>query len=420
MEAAFKRNIKPGLQYNNLFPVPDNQDSTLAVDGNVEDTVEFMGSYIQKYLGDTAKLAPKLKGKNLEQTLKNVWSFVYNHIQYKLDTPGQEQLRRPARSWMERKTGVDCDCYTIFISTILVNLGIDPIIRIVQIPPATSWHHVYPIVKSKGKTYVLDAVLDRFNYEKPFERKKDFTMNNLGIPIKGLHGIFDNTNDISDSELLGFGTLSGDPETDLYNHLVKTREIVQNNPDAIALYDNPGRFIAELDMAIEAWNTPQRQEVLNKLAQAELKLDASHPLSGEELPEDVDQEDIAEITDLINNPDETSFDSVIDGSGLGAILAAKFRKLDQKKNRLVQRMPHIRNAGKRTRLNHRINLIKKAKGRIQLLNTLNSGSKNKRVARNGVRSGSNGEKIINEDFGMELKNLVKVLLSQLSNLTLFP
>ena len=64
----------------------------------------YKGEYIQKYKSDTAKLAPILKGKSLEETLRNNWNFVYNHIQYKLDTPGIEELRRPARTWAERKS----------------------------------------------------------------------------------------------------------------------------------------------------------------------------------------------------------------------------------------------------------------------------------------------------------------------------
>ena len=140
--ASFQRRIKSGNQYDKLFPKPDFSD-TLLQEGNVNDTVFLMGEYIQKYKSDTAKLAPILKGKSLEETLRNNWNFVYNHIQYKLDTPGIEELRRPARTWAERKSGVDCDCYTIFLCTLLLNQGIEPVIRIVQIPPATSFHHCF-------------------------------------------------------------------------------------------------------------------------------------------------------------------------------------------------------------------------------------------------------------------------------------
>ena len=188
LTASYKRQLRSGEEYDHLFPKPDYTD-TLLQEGNVNDTVHLMGEYITKYQGDTARLAPLLKGKSLAETLRNNWNFVYHHIQYQLDTPGIEELRRPARSWAERKTGVDCDCYTIFLCTLLLNQGIEPVIRIVQIPPATGFHHVYPIIYKQGKSgryYTLDAVLDRFNEEKPFSKKRDYTMDELGIPIRGL------------------------------------------------------------------------------------------------------------------------------------------------------------------------------------------------------------------------------------------
>lgn len=38
---------------------------------------------------------------------------------------GGEHLRRPARSWQERSAGVDCDCMSIFASSVLTNLKLE-------------------------------------------------------------------------------------------------------------------------------------------------------------------------------------------------------------------------------------------------------------------------------------------------------
>ena len=60
----------------------------------------------------------------LFRSLHAIWDFVYQHVQYKLDDPGYEQVRRPLRTWLDRKRGADCEDYSVFISSILLNLGV--------------------------------------------------------------------------------------------------------------------------------------------------------------------------------------------------------------------------------------------------------------------------------------------------------
>ena len=138
----------------------------------------------------TEKIAKVLKGRTLEETCSNIWHFVYNHIQYKRDEEGVEQVRSPRRAWSDRKTGVDCDCYTVFILSILRSLDIDCIARITKYPKrypeVPRWQHVYPIVPKPGhledyideRDYyiVIDCVKDRFDDEQPYLECKDYDM----------------------------------------------------------------------------------------------------------------------------------------------------------------------------------------------------------------------------------------------------
>src|SRR5579872_5937642 len=110
IEQSARRHIKSGLQYDHLFPKANVQDDIVNPDGNVKDTIKLMQDVVLKYLDDTKLIAPILKGRTIEETCRNVWNFLYNHIQYKLDKDGLEQLRRPARSWHDRFEGIDCDC----------------------------------------------------------------------------------------------------------------------------------------------------------------------------------------------------------------------------------------------------------------------------------------------------------------------
>jgi len=135
-----------------------------------------MERVIHTYLDDTIQIAQLLRKAQSIETIQSIWDFLYHNIQYKLDKNGLEQLRRPARSWAERYTGIDCDCFSIFASSILVNLGIPHYLRVTRYSQPT-WQHVYVVVPKDGKSlangyWTIDAVLARADYEKPFTAKR--------------------------------------------------------------------------------------------------------------------------------------------------------------------------------------------------------------------------------------------------------
>jgi hypothetical protein len=125
---------------------------------NVTDTVELMEKVVWKYLDDTKRIAPLLRRSTTEAICQATLEFVYRYIQYKLDKQGLEHLRRPERSWTERNTGVDCDCMSIFVSSILTNLQIPQKFRITMYS-GDSWQHVYLIVplRDKNNCCVIDG-----------------------------------------------------------------------------------------------------------------------------------------------------------------------------------------------------------------------------------------------------------------------
>ena len=276
------RSIRDGSTYNRYFAQPEERDRIIIEDGEVEQTVDLMKRVVWKYINDTKRIASHLKGQSLIDTCENVWSFLYHHIQYRLDKKGLEQLRRPNRSWAERKAGIDCDCFSIFVSSILTNLKVQHSFRITKYDRDV-FQHVYVIVPQSGSSQhiIIDCVLNHFNYEKPFTEKKDFAMSLNGINVAVLSGA--GTNDVmelvsglDDMELLG-----ADNETQrlqsMYEHLVKTRNLVANKPELISSVDYPPAFLKMLDYAIENWNTPNRDKALEILSKNE---DAMNRLNG--------------------------------------------------------------------------------------------------------------------------------------------
>ncbi len=178
MIAKEKRKIQSGDEVDYLFAKPKGDDSLIKRGATVEDTVDFIPEVVEQTLDDTKGIARKLKGETLFDSCKNIWQFVYGHIAYEKDEKGKEQIRRPARSWMDRVRGVDCDDYTVFISSVLTHLNIPHSLRIAKYWwSEDKFAHIYPVVHTEdGKQITVDCVVSRFNYEEPFTEKRDRKM----------------------------------------------------------------------------------------------------------------------------------------------------------------------------------------------------------------------------------------------------
>lgn len=186
MEAGTVRRLKSGEQYDHLFPRCTGEDKSIKDDAKVEDTLRLIRKTVPKTLWHTKKIAGLLQGKNLDETCSNIWHFVYDHIAYRKDEDGCEQIRSPRRTWRDRKRGVDCDCYTEFISSVLTNLGIAHKGRITIYDYDRGYQHIYIVVPKDGKLgyalrnrrdyIVLDCVKDAYDDEQPFIECKDYNM----------------------------------------------------------------------------------------------------------------------------------------------------------------------------------------------------------------------------------------------------
>lgn len=278
-----------GAKYDRYFTRPKNEDKVVFEDGEVDDTLKLMERVIHTYLADTADIAPLMRRASLLETVTAIWDFLYHNIQYKLDKQGLEQLRRPARSWAERFTGIDCDCFSIFCSSILVNLGIPHSLRVTRYSQP-AWQHVYVVVPKNGKSlaagyYTIDAVLARANYEKPFTAKKDYKMSLTGINIAVLSGPDSGQSGSPATAmdvLMGFEDATAIPignpdananhyENELYKFLLATRQTIDAAPEsyAQATGGNPSDMVKMLDYAIQYWYTDKRDEALGYLEKNE-------------------------------------------------------------------------------------------------------------------------------------------------------
>ena len=313
------RNTQNGKRFNHLIKKANGQD-TFIKNGNVIETVESCIDIIGTHFREVEELASNLQGDSLKETCRNIFNFSYNYLQYHKDDDGTEQLRTPSRSWLDGQikykqkgksdAGIDCDDYSIFVGSLLKCLGIPFKLRITKYDGKKNFQHIYVIVPAIGDSedeIVIDPVLSKFDYQKPYSfERSDFDMSPLqlaglrgidgitgtsalGLPISVLSGIDlaggvqaqANHEDLIaivsgvdfDDAINGLG----DAEDATYNYLVRTRNYLlknRDNKDKMAHVQNPDQFISMLDQAIKFWNTPQRDKVLEKLAQIENQLSA--------------------------------------------------------------------------------------------------------------------------------------------------
>jgi len=203
--------VKPGHEYDRYFPPAQVGTILKKKNAKVSDTLKLIPAIIRETAWQTKKFAHEvIKADTLEKTCSNLWHFVYDHIAYKKDETGKEQVRDAARIWHDRhnvdpKTGepmgVDCDCMTTFICSVLYNLGVKNICFRVTRYEEEHWEHIYPVVKlPNGKEIVIDCVLHEFNKEAKYTAKQDTAMD-----LEYLNGVSDSTmNRLSDApDLMG-------------------------------------------------------------------------------------------------------------------------------------------------------------------------------------------------------------------------
>ena len=121
----------------------------------------------------TAQFARYLKGKTDLDTLRNVWKFTREHIEYVRDAPGNEIVKSPGATWKDRFG--DCKSMSVFIGSILANLGYRYKYRVAFYDPAKPEQgHIYPIAYTSSGEVIVDAVNSRFNQEVRYWKAFDY------------------------------------------------------------------------------------------------------------------------------------------------------------------------------------------------------------------------------------------------------
>ena len=144
--------------------------------GDTDDIVKVELETIKESSGQTRNFAKQFTADR--EGMRAIFDYVKNGIKYKEDPSGIQWVKTPARLYAD-KVG-DCKSFTIFIASILYNLGLDYKIRFVSYDRDKIVSHVYPIaIMPDGTETIIDAVWGTFDSEKRYTFKKDYTMTQI-------------------------------------------------------------------------------------------------------------------------------------------------------------------------------------------------------------------------------------------------
>ncbi len=214
------RSLAPGTEYNNLIPKP-KYNKVLIGEGNTDYSIKEMAELVEESSHECQLLAQKLQASSLQDCIANVKDFAYNNFQYHADDADQ-MLRTLAYSWwVDKVTGIDCKSYSIIVSSLLTEMGINHYIRKIKQPgfAPTEYTHVYVVVPKDQQTnllqngyYTVDGTL-KTDTEPAFVGTKDKFMPglqhyklNAPMPLNGVdyEAIKDKIKSLNFSSVSGF------------------------------------------------------------------------------------------------------------------------------------------------------------------------------------------------------------------------
>lgn len=175
------------------IPPPRNAKTLLKKEYRTGDIVDLVQKVVRSHRADTAVFASRFPATR--EGLQSLFNWVDRNFTYREDPSKNQWVQTPA--WLNKHKIGDCKSFTVFISTVLSNMGVDHIIRYTAYR-AGELRHVYPVAILDGEEIPLDVVWKKqeggsFGREKRYRRKKDY-------PVEGLYQL---GNTYSGTDLIG-------------------------------------------------------------------------------------------------------------------------------------------------------------------------------------------------------------------------
>lgn len=164
------------VEVMSYLPPAMGSDQLMMESQNTNDLAKAIAKSHQDNLKYAKKIAFLFRGYDDQETARNIFNFIKKYIPYTIE-PGERQCTKTLPRMLDdarNGIGSDCKMYSVLTGTILKTLKIPFKYRLAGY--STNYpQHIY----CKTDKYTIDAVLPHFNYEKPYNYKKDMALYNL-------------------------------------------------------------------------------------------------------------------------------------------------------------------------------------------------------------------------------------------------
>ncbi|NDA63442.1 MAG: hypothetical protein EBX50_15590 [Chitinophagia bacterium] len=163
------------------------------------DIIDEIAKCHREYAGEYDKIADYFSGSTPAETAKKLWTFLKKNVKYSIEPASRQSVKSPAAilaSGIYSKTGNDCKHYSLFSGGVLDALrrkgqNIDFVYRFVNYRILeTDPQHVFVVLKSRGREFWIDPVLNSFNERKPYINGIDKKIKS-GMPVYKISGVDD-------------------------------------------------------------------------------------------------------------------------------------------------------------------------------------------------------------------------------------
>jgi len=149
---------------------------------NTDDIIEGILSANNKYAKDYSQISSFFIGSTPRQTCKNIWTFLKQNVNYKIESENRQTIKTPAAIIATGKTtGSDCKNLSLYTAGILQDLSRKGIQNIPFVFRFSSYkffnnipEHVFIVAFPGTNNEIwIDAVLNEFDYKKNYTYKID-------------------------------------------------------------------------------------------------------------------------------------------------------------------------------------------------------------------------------------------------------
>jgi len=179
----------------NYLPQYQGKEKILKDQQNTDDIIKEILKGHNQYSSQYKNISSFFIGSTPKKTLNNIWDFLKKEVKYKVEPESKQTIKSPSAIIATgRTTGSDCKNYSLFTAGILNNINKTGIQKIPFCFRFTGYkffdsnpQHVF-IVAYPGTDSEIwcDAVLNKFDYKKPYTIKIDKKPKDMLVGISGI------------------------------------------------------------------------------------------------------------------------------------------------------------------------------------------------------------------------------------------